>query len=155
MPQTSPHTAARRFACVGAVALMTLAALTGCNSGTEHNANPNPPASSGSTTGSTGSTTPPPGSTPPAATSSVTLSWSMPTQNVDGTPLTDLAGYKVYYGQESANLKSVVDVRGATVTTAVVEKLAPGRWYFALSSYTADGVESVQTGVVSTLVGST
>jgi len=79
----------------------------------------------------------------------------MPTQNVDGTPLTDLAGYKVYYGQESANLKSVVDVRGATVTTAVVEKLAPGRWYFALSSYTADGVESVQTGVVSTLVGST
>lgn len=151
MPQTSPHTAARRFACVGAVALLTLATLTGCNSGTEHNANASPPASSGST----GSTTPPPSSTPPAATSSVTLSWSMPTQNVDGTPLTDLAGYKVYYGQESANLKSVVDVRGATVTTAVVEKLVPGRWYFALSSYTADGVESVQTGVVSTLVGST
>jgi hypothetical protein len=151
LPQTSPHTAARRFACVTAVALMTIVTLTGCNSGTEHNANPNPPASSGST----GSTTPPPSSTPPAATSSVTLNWSMPTQNVDGTPLTDLAGYKVYYGQESANMKSVVDVRGATVTTAVVEKLAPGRWYFALSSYTADGVESVQTGVVSTLVGST
>jgi hypothetical protein len=33
-----------------------------------------------------------------AISGQATLSWDPPTTNVDGTPLTDLAGYKVYYG---------------------------------------------------------
>ena len=33
-----------------------------------------------------------------AFSAEVTLSWDPPTTNADGTPLTDLAGYKVYYG---------------------------------------------------------
>jgi hypothetical protein len=33
----------------------------------------------------------------PSTSNSVTLSWIAPTTNEDGTPLTDLAGYKIYY----------------------------------------------------------
>ena len=32
------------------------------------------------------------------AVGSATLSWTPPTQNMDGTPLTNLAGYRVYWG---------------------------------------------------------
>lgn len=32
-----------------------------------------------------------------APTFTVTLNWAPPTQNTDGTPLTDLTGYRVYY----------------------------------------------------------
>ena len=151
MPQTPPRTAAGRIAGAAAAALIVIATLTGCSSGSGHNAGADSPGSA--TNPPAGSTTPPPSSTPPATTSSVTLSWSKPTQNVDGTALTDLAGYKIYYGQEPASLKSIVEVRGASITSAIVEKLEPGRWHFALSAYTSDGVESVQTGVVSTVVG--
>src|SRR5580698_8272340 len=37
---------------------------------------------------------------PPAgpATGSATLSWTVPTENTNGTPLTNLAGYHIYYG---------------------------------------------------------
>ena len=42
-------------------------------------------------------------SDPGISTGSVTLAWDAPTTNLDGTPLTALAGYKVYYGRTSAN----------------------------------------------------
>jgi ABC-type glycerol-3-phosphate transport system substrate-binding protein len=38
-----------------------------------------------------------------SSTNSATLTWDAPTTNVDGTPLTDLAGYKVYYGTSLGN----------------------------------------------------
>ncbi len=33
----------------------------------------------------------------------ITLAWDAPTTNTDGTPLTDLAGYKIYYGPTSGS----------------------------------------------------
>src|SRR5256885_10347350 len=63
--------------------------------------------SSGTTTSSTGSTTDTgtTGSeaiTPPAtAATSVSLAWQPPTQNSNGTPITDLAGYRIHYGTAS------------------------------------------------------
>lgn len=30
------------------------------------------------------------------------LSWAVPTQNADGSPISDLAGYRIYYGEDSA-----------------------------------------------------
>jgi len=31
------------------------------------------------------------------------LSWTAPTENSDGSPLTDLAGYKIHYGSSHGN----------------------------------------------------
>jgi len=77
------------------------------------------------------------------------LSWTAPTLNSDGTPLTNLAGYKVRYGTSPTALTQIVDVAGAGVTSASIEGLSAGTWYFTLTSYNNTGVESAQTPAVS------
>ena len=76
------------------------------------------------------------------ALGSATLSWTPPTQNEDGSPLTNLRGFRVYYGTSSSNLGSMIEIPNAGVTTAVVENLSPATWYFGVKAYTTDGVES-------------
>ena len=76
------------------------------------------------------------------ALGSVTLSWTPPTQNEDGSPLTNLRGFRIYYGMSAADLTTVVEIANAGVTTAVVENLSPATWYFGVKAYTTDGVES-------------
>jgi hypothetical protein len=71
-----------------------------------------------------------------------TLSWVPPSTNVDGTPVTNLAGYRIAYGQSSSNLAQSVDIPSATVTSAVIENLSAGTWYFAVKAYTSTRVES-------------
>ena len=77
-----------------------------------------------------------------AATGWATLNWVPPTQNVDGTPITDLAGFRIRYGKSADALTSTLDVPGPAVTTASIERLASGTWYFAVKAYTAANVES-------------
>jgi hypothetical protein len=76
------------------------------------------------------------------ALASTTLSWAAPTQNVDGTPLLDLAGYRVYYGQESGMYSDTISIDNPGLTTIVVDNLVPGTYYFAAASRTLSGVES-------------
>ena len=90
---------------------------------------------------------------PPPATGSATLSWKAPTQNEDGTALTNLAGYKIRYGTDAGALSTTVDIANPATTTVTVHGLTPGTWYFTLSAYTNSGVESDQTAPVSKTVG--
>ena len=61
-----------------------------------------------------GGSTPPPSTppTPPPATTlgSATLSWTAPQQNTDGSPLTDLAGFEIRYGQNESALDSNITI---------------------------------------------
>ena len=41
-----------------------------------------------------------------------TLAWDPPTTNADGSPLTDLAGYKIYYVTTSGNYTNSITVTG-------------------------------------------
>lgn len=77
------------------------------------------------------------------------LRWSPPTQTVDGQPLADLAGYRVYYGQASTDLSRVVTVADRFTTEVVVHDLDPGTWYFSVTAYTSQGAESTRSNVVS------
>lgn len=79
---------------------------------------------------------------------SASLTWTAPTQNVDGSALTNLAGYRIRYGTAPGTLDKLVSVVGAGITSATIEGLAAGTWYFAVSSYTNTGVESAPTGTV-------
>lgn len=72
--------------------------------------------------------------------SSVQLSWTAPSQNEDGSALTKLAGFKIYYGLSPDKLDKEIDV--ANVTTYKIENLSPGTWFFAISSYNESGRES-------------
>lgn len=81
-----------------------------------------------------------------------TLSWNAPTQNTDGSTLTNLAGYRIAYGKSASALSETVQVSNAGVTSYVVENLAPGTWYFAVKAYTSAGTESAASKVVSKTV---
>lgn len=78
---------------------------------------------------------------------SATLSWSAPVENTDGTILNNLAGYHIYYGTSATALTSQISVTGASVTSYVVNGLAAGTYYFAVTAYSSAGTESVQSDV--------
>ena len=65
---------------------------------------------------------------------SVQLSWNPPAKNADGTPLTDLAGYKVYSGLASRNYGTPIDV-GNTSTSTLTGLTGGQRYYFAVKAY--------------------
>ena len=78
----------------------------------------------------------------PATTGSATLSWTPPTTNSDGTPLVNLAGFRIVYGQASRQYSQALDIASPVISTAMIENLSAGTWYFAVKAYTSAGVES-------------
>ncbi len=87
------------------------------------------------------------------STSSASLAWSAPTQNEDGSPLTDLAGYRIHYGTSASDLNRRIEIGSPATTSQVVQNLTPGTWFFAISAYTHKGAESSRSGVVSKVIG--
>lgn len=81
--------------------------------------------------------------------SSATLSWNPPTQNEDDSVLTDLSGYRIYYGRRTRELDEAIVLDNPGLTRYVVEGLTPGHWYFAMTSVNRDGVEGPRSEVVS------
>lgn len=85
----------------------------------------------------------------------VHLSWTPPTQNTDGTPLTDLAGHRIAHGTSATALTQTIEVTPATVKEYDVEGLPNGTRYFAVRAYNSKGGESVNSNVASKNVAST
>jgi hypothetical protein len=85
---------------------------------------------------------------PQPSTGSATISWSAPTEREDGTPLTALSGYKIYYSRNASQLDQVQNV-SSNVTSYLVQNLEQGTWYFAVSAVDSQGVESQKSVVVS------
>ena len=81
------------------------------------------------------------------ALGSVTLSWTPPTLNTDGSALTDLAAYEIYYGVTQGNYTEQIHVDNPGLTTYVVDNLSPGTYYFVATSLNSSGVESTFSGV--------
>jgi hypothetical protein len=82
---------------------------------------------------------------------STVLTWTPSTQNVDGTPLTDLLGYYVYEGESPDSLVLV----GFTLSgspTSVFNQLAPGIHYFAVSALNLEYVESALSPIVAATI---
>jgi hypothetical protein len=76
----------------------------------------------------------------------VTLRWTPPTRNTNGSLLTNLRGYRVLYGMASRHYTHALDVRGPAIRSVEIEGLASGTWYFAVRSVN-------QTGTLSGLSG--
>ena len=76
-----------------------------------------------------------------------TVSWTAPTLNEDSSPLTDLAGFKIYYGTSVGNYPNEKRVQNPGLTTAMVENLAPGTWNFVVTAYDIYGNESGYSNV--------
>ncbi len=84
-----------------------------------------------------------------AANGQATLSWAAPTTRSDGSPLTNLAGYKLRYGNAAGTYPNTITVSNPGITTYMVENLAAGTYYFAIASYDSAGVESINSSPVS------
>lgn len=87
------------------------------------------------------------GATAPTVTAtdkSITLSWAQPTENSNGTSLTDLAGYTLHYGTSSQDYTGSIQITSPTQTSYVVSgsSFPPGTYYFAISAYNAEQVSS-------------
>lgn len=76
------------------------------------------------------------------ALGAVTLQWQPPTVNTDGSPLSDLAGYRIYYGLDPDSLIYFVELQNPSLTSYVVEELTPNIWYFAMTAFNSQGIES-------------
>jgi hypothetical protein len=87
-----------------------------------------------------------------ASTGSATLSWLPPTENADGSPLLNLAGYVIRYGTKSDALTLEVKITNPGITTSLIEGLTPATWYFTVSAFTSLGVESMPSAVGSKTV---
>ena len=79
---------------------------------------------------------------PAPAPATATLSWTAPTTNTDGSAVTDLAGYHIYYGTSPSALSAVINVTSPATTSYTVNNLTSGTWYFAVNAYTTGGMDS-------------
>lgn len=78
-----------------------------------------------------------------------TLSWSAPAQRTDGSALTNLAGFRIYYGTSAADLRFVIEVKDPGARSWMVEDLTIGTWYFAATAFDSVNAESARSGVAS------
>lgn len=72
------------------------------------------------------------------------ISWNRPTTRADGSTLSagEIAGYKLYYSETSnGSLSPLVDL-SSTELSVVVDELAAGTHYFAMSTEDTNGLES-------------
>ena len=78
--------------------------------------------------------------------STATLSWAAPTTNTDGTPVTPLSGYTIYYGTSPSALSQSIPA-SATATSYEITGLAPGTWYFAVAANAKVGTKSAMSNI--------
>ncbi len=85
----------------------------------------------------------------------VDLSWVAPTTRTDGSPLalSELEGYRIYYGTAPDGLVLQEELIGISETGISISISSPGIYYFAVTAYDADGLESSFSQIVSKEVG--
>lgn len=81
-----------------------------------------------------------------------TVSWLAPTQNTDGSALTNLTGFRIFYGTNASNLTQTVQISDPTASTYTVQNLPAGTWYFAMTAYSSTGTESSASSIGSKIV---
>lgn len=103
--------------------------------------------SSGGSSGGSGSS-----NTPPPSGGSITISWTPPNTRADGTTLTDLAGYHIYYGTASGIYSQAVTVASASATSYTIANLAAGTYYVTMRAFDTSNVESNSTPEASKVI---
>ena len=77
------------------------------------------------------------------------MTWTPPSLNTDGSALSDVVAYRIYYGTSTSNLDSSVLVSGGTSTSTTIGGLNAATYYFAIVALNSTGVGSIPSSVVS------
>jgi hypothetical protein len=85
-------------------------------------------------------------------TGSAILTWQPPALNIDGSPITDLAAYKVYWGTTQGTYPQSTQIANVAAGSHTVTGLARGTWYFVVTALNAQGAESSYSNVWSKTV---
>ena len=123
------------------LAAVLMATLCGCGDDEEKSAHHSPTAPGGSAPPPAPAPSPTP-APPIAQARAATLEWTVPTTQTNGAMLADLAGYRIHYGKSAGVLDKTIEVRNPTISSYVVEGLAPGTYYFAVTAFTSRNRES-------------
>ena len=89
------------------------------------------------------------------STFSATLSWNAPTTDANEAALTDLAGFKVYYGKSAGDFTAPLTILSNSTTvskdtlTYTLNDLTSGTYCFAVTALDLTGNESVMSSIVS------
>jgi Putative Ig domain len=75
------------------------------------------------------------------------LTWVPPKQNEDGTPVTNLAGFHIYFGTDASALTSDINVADASSTSYTIKGLSAGVYYFTVVAYNSLGTESDNSNI--------
>ena len=75
------------------------------------------------------------------------VSWQPPLQRTDGSALTDLAGYRVYYGEDPNNLSHTIVIDSVGQTEQFIDNLEASTWYFAVTAVDSKGLESPKSEI--------
>lgn len=123
-------------------ALWSVIAMSGCGGGRD---------GSGSSVAESPVSLPPSSGTPaPGTSGSARLMWFPPTTDEDGSPLNNLAGFRVYYGTSHLSLpRTSIDIANPSAITWTVGGLQPGTWCFAVTAVDANGHESSFSEILS------
>jgi len=90
------------------------------------------------------------GTDPVSGTGVATVNWTPPTENVDGTALVNLSGYKIYYGTSPNSLINTISINNVGLTSYVIENLESNTtYYFGITAINSNGIESPFSNVVS------
>jgi hypothetical protein len=66
--------------------------------------------------------------------------------------VTDLAGYRIYYGPSASEMTKTIDIAGASSTNYVVNGLAVGHYYFSVVAFNSAGLDSGNSSEASTIL---
>ena len=86
-----------------------------------------------------------------AGTAKASLAWTNPTTNIDGTPCTDLAGVKIYFGLEHGKYTNVIDA-GKVDKFEITGLPTSGVFHCQVTAYDAAGNESPMSNEVEKLL---
>jgi hypothetical protein len=81
-----------------------------------------------------------------------TLTWTAPTEHTDGAPLTDLVGFRLYWGPAPGLHSRQLVINNPGIKTWRVGDLPPGPWYFAVSAISVSGLESAKSNEIHKLI---
>jgi hypothetical protein len=72
---------------------------------------------------------------------SLRVEWTAPTRNTDGSPLTDLAGFRIYYGTERDRPFNVLELSDPAQTRHTFN-LTSGTYFIEMTAFDLNGNES-------------
>ena len=82
------------------------------------------------------------------ATGAATLTWTPPTTYTDGSALA-VAGYRIYWGTSQNNYTNSKTLSGPGFTSTVIDQLTPATYYFVVTAFDGNNMESAYSNIAS------